>query len=38
MVNAEESEFVRQTIELGLDCVNQGGITYLQHLPDLDVR
>ena len=37
-VNADAEQFVRQVSELGLDCVNQGGLTYLQHLPDPDVR
>ncbi|GAA1479005.1 hypothetical protein GCM10009623_34510 [Nocardioides aestuarii] len=27
--------FVRQAVDLGLDCVNQGGITNLHHLPEL---
>lgn len=33
--NDSEEEFTRQASQLGLDCINQGGITNLLHLPEL---
>jgi hypothetical protein len=38
IANATADEFVAQAVEMGLDCINQGGITYLQHLPDPELR